>query len=66
MPTAKEWRKRGFSLGTFYKNKSRYTGIEVSEAASIKALDDEKAKLMRLLADTMLENVVLKDLLEKN
>ncbi len=40
--------------------------MEVSEAARSKALEEEKAKLKRLLADTMLDNVVLKDLLEKN
>lgn len=37
--------------------------MEVSEAARLKALEDENAKLKRLLADTMLDNVVLKDLL---
>ena len=40
--------------------------MEVSEAAKLKALKDENAKLKRLLADTMLDNVVLKDLLAKN
>lgn len=40
--------------------------MEVSEAARLKALEGENAKLKRLLADTMLDNVVLKDLLGKN
>ena len=59
-------RKHGISDATFYKWRSKYGGMEVSEAARLKALEDENAKLKRLLADTMLDNVVLKDLLGKN
>ena len=66
MPTAEVCRRHGLSPATFYKMKSRYGGMEVSEAAKQKALADENAKLKRLLADTMLDNVVLKDLLGKN
>ncbi|WP_085978302.1 IS3-like element ISRosp2 family transposase [Roseobacter sp. MED193] len=62
MPTAEVCRKHGLSQGTFYKFKSKYGGMEVSDAARLKALEDENAKLKRLLADTMLDNVVLKDL----
>ncbi|MEO1346993.1 MAG: IS3 family transposase [Pseudomonadota bacterium] len=62
MPTAEECRKRGLSQGTFYKFKSKYGGMEVSDVAKLKALEDENAKLKRLLADQMLDNVVLKDL----
>ena len=51
---------------TYYRWKSKYGGMEVSEAARLKTLEDENAKLKRLLADTMLDNVVLKDLLGKN
>ena len=40
--------------------------VDVSDAAKLKALEDENAKLKRLLADQMLDNVVLKDLLGKN
>ena len=40
--------------------------MDVSEAARLKSLEDKNAKLKRLLADTMLDNVVLKDLLGKN
>ncbi len=54
------------SPSTFYKLKAKYGGLEVSEAAKLKALEDENAKLKRLLADTMLDNVVLKGLLGKN
>ena len=59
-------RRHGLSTATFYKLKSKYGGMEVSEAARLKALEDENAKLKRLLADTMLDNVVLKDLLGKS
>ncbi|MEO1308035.1 MAG: IS3 family transposase [Pseudomonadota bacterium] len=62
MPTAEVCRKHGLSQGTFYKFKSKYGGMEVSDAAKLKALEDENAKLKRLLADQMLDNVVLKDL----
>lgn len=63
MPTAEVCRGHGQSTSTFYKLKAKYGGMEVSEAARLKALEDENAKLKRLLADTMLDNVVLKDLL---
>ena len=66
MPTAEVCRRHGLGPATFYKLRSRYGAMEVSEAASLKALEDENAKLKRLLADTMLDNVVLKDLLGKN
>ncbi|ESQ16890.1 MAG: hypothetical protein N838_24990 [Thiohalocapsa sp. PB-PSB1] len=61
MPTAEVCRRHGLSTATFYKLKSKYGGMEVSEAARLKALEDENAKLKRLLADAMLDNVVLKD-----
>ncbi len=60
MPTAEVCRKHGLSPATFYKLKAQYGGMEVSEAARLKALEDENATLKRLLADTMLDNVVLK------
>ncbi len=66
MATAEVCRRHGLSPATFYEFKSKYGGMEVSEAARLKALEDENAKLKRLLADTMLDNVVLKDLLGKN
>lgn len=59
-------RKHGISSGTFYKFKSKYGGMDVSEAAKLRALEEENAKLKRLLADSMLDNSVLKDLLGKN
>jgi putative transposase len=58
-------RKHGLSSPTFYKWKAKYGGLDVSEARRLKALEDENAKLKRMLADTMLDNVALKDLLGK-
>jgi putative transposase len=59
-------RKHGLSPATFYKLKAKFGGMELSDARRLKALEDENAKLERLLADTMLDNVVLKDLLGKS
>jgi putative transposase len=58
-------RKHGVSSPTFYKWKAKYGGLDVSEARRLKALEDENAKLKRMLADAMLDNVGLKDLLGK-
>ena len=58
-------RKHGVSSATFYKWKAKYGGLDVSEARRLKALEDENAKLKRMLADAMLDNVALKDLLGK-
>jgi putative transposase len=66
MPTAEVCRKHGLSQGTFYKYKSKFGGMEVSDVAKLRAMEDENARLKRLLADTMLDNAVLKDLLGKN
>lgn len=65
MPTAEVCRKHGLSQGTFYKYKSKYGGMEVSDVAKLRAMEDENARLKRLLANTMLDNAVLKDLLGK-
>jgi len=66
MATADVCRKHGLSPATFYKLKAKYGGMELSDARRLKVLKDENAKLKRLLADTMLDNVVLKDLLGKS
>lgn len=66
MPTTELCRRHGLSPSTFYKLKARYGGMEVSDAQRLRALEDENAKLKRLLADTMLDNSVLKDLLGKS
>jgi putative transposase len=59
-------RRHGLSPASFYKFKAKYGGMNVSDTHRLKSLEDENAKLKRLLADTMLDNVVLKDLLGKN
>jgi len=56
-------RKHGISSPTFYKWKAKYGGLDVSEARRLKALEEENTKLKRMLADAMLDNVALKDLL---
>ena len=60
-PTADVCRKHGISGATFYKWKSRFGGMDVSDAKRLKALEDENAKLKKLLAETMLDNAILKD-----
>ena len=66
MPTAEVCRRHGLSPASFYKFKAKYGGMNVSDTHRLKSLEDENGKLKRLLADTMLDNVVLKDLLGKN
>jgi putative transposase len=55
-------RKHGISSATFFKWKSKYGGLEVSDARRLKALEDENRKLKKLLAEAMLDNAMLKDL----
>lgn len=63
--TAELCRKHGISEQTFYNWKAKYGGLEVSEAKRLKGLESENAKLKKLLADAMLDNAALKDLLAK-
>jgi putative transposase len=65
MATADVCRKHGVSSATFYKWKARYGGLEVSDARRLKALEDENAKLKKLLAEAMLDNAILKDVAAK-
>lgn len=58
-------RKHGVSEATLYNWKAKYGGLEVSEAKRLRALEDENGRLKRLLADAMLDNAGLKDLLTK-
>jgi putative transposase len=60
-PTADVCRKHGISSATFYKWKAKFGGMDVSDAKRLKALEDENAKLKKLLAETMLDNAILKD-----
>jgi putative transposase len=59
-------RRHGISDATFYKWKAKYGGLEVSEARRLKSLEDENRRLKKLLAEAMLDNAALKDLLGKN
>ena len=63
--TADLCRRHGMSEATFYNWKSRFGGMDVSEARRLKALEDENGKLKKLLADAMLDNAALKDLVSK-
>lgn len=58
-------RKYGVSEATFYKWKAKYGGMDVSEARRLKALEDENARLKKLLAEAMLDNAVLKEISSK-
>ena len=64
--TADVCRKHGISQTTFFKWKSKYGGLEVSDARQPKTLEEENAKLKKLLAETMLDNAMLKDIASKN
>ena len=59
-------RAHGISANTFYRWKSKYGGMEVSDARRLKQLEDENARLKRLLAEQVLDNTMLKDLLGKS
>jgi len=60
--TADVCRKYGISEATFYKYKAKFGGLEVSDAKRLKSLEDENAKLKKLLAEAMLDIAVLKDI----
>jgi putative transposase len=59
-------RKHGISDATFYTWRSKYGGMDVSEARRLKSLEDENAKLKKLLAESMLDLATLKEMLTKN
>jgi putative transposase len=65
MATGAVCRRHGISTATFYKRKSNFGGPEVSEAGRLRALEDENARLERLLTEAMLDNAVLNDLAAK-
>ena len=64
--TAEVCRTHGISQGTFYKWKAKFGGMDVSDARKLKSLETENARLKKLLAEQMLDNTILKDLLGKN
>jgi len=59
-------RKYGLSSATFYKYKAKFGGLTVSDAQRLRTLENENGKLKKLLAESMLDNAVLKDLATKN
>ena len=66
MPTAEVCRRHGLSPASFYKFKSKYGGMNVSDTHRLKSLEDENAKLKCLLADTMLERGLVRHWSEDN
>ena len=64
--TADVCREHGISSATFYKWKAKFGGLEVSDARRLKTLEDENAKLKKLLAEQLLDNAMLKDVASKN
>lgn len=66
MKTKELCRKHGISDATFYKWKAKYGGMTVSETARLRSLEQENRRLKRLLAEAVVDNSVLKDLLRKN
>ena len=63
--TAELCRRHGISYATFYAWKAKFGGMEVSDAKRLKALKEENARLKRLLAESMLDQAALKDLLSR-
>ena len=59
-------RQLGVSNGTFYNWRSKYAGLEVNEAKRLRELESENSKLKKLLAEKLLENEALKDVIAKN
>ena len=66
MATSGVCRRHGVSSATFYKWKAKYGGMDVSDARKLKTLETENTRLKKLLADSLLDNLILKDLLGKN
>ena len=66
LPAAELCRKHGISNATLYTWRSKYGGMEVSDARKLKALEDENRKLKKLLAESALDVATLKEMLAKN
>ena len=64
--TSELCRQHNVSAATFYKWKAKFGGMSASEAQRLRQLETENAKLKRLLAESMLDNAALKDVLSKN
>ncbi len=63
--TADVCRKHGIGEGRFYKHKAKFGGMDVSDARRLRVLEEENAKLKKLLAEAMLDNAMLKDIASK-
>lgn len=66
MSAADLCRKHGVSDATFYKWRSKYGGMELSEAKRLKTLEEENARLKKLLAESMMDVSTLREMLGKN
>lgn len=66
LSAAEVCRKHGVSDATFYKWRSKFGGMEVSDARKLKGLEEENRKLKKLLAESMVDNATLKEMLTKN
>jgi putative transposase len=66
IPTAELCRKHGIPDATFYNWRSRYGGMEVSDARRLKSLEDENRRLKKLLAESMLDVATLKEARESS
>lgn len=65
MPVAELCRKHDFSDASYYKWKAKFGGMEVSDAKRLKVLEEENNRLKRLLADALLDNAALKDVVSR-
>jgi putative transposase len=65
LPTSEVCRKHGISSASFYKYKSKYGGLDVSDARKLKSLEGENSRLKKLLAEQMLDNAMLRDINSK-
>jgi putative transposase len=66
IPVVELCRKHGISDATFYTWRTKYAGMEVSDARKLKALEDENRKLKKLLAESLLDVATLREALGKN
>jgi putative transposase len=66
IPVAELCRRHGISEATFYNWRSRYGGMEISDARRLKGLEEENRKLKKLLAESMLDVATLREALGKN
>ena len=66
IPVAELCRQHGISDATFYTWRKKYGGMEVSEARRLKALEEENARLKKLLAESMMDVSTLREMLGKN